>query len=1213
MSETRPPRRWRRRLIAVLLVLLVGLAAAIQIVIWWTDIPRNIAQKQINSQTGLLITIDTLKLGIWRGRTTMTGVAVHAPGEAQPVAVVDRITAEHYSILSMLIGRGVGLSDITINEPVVDLKQYPDGRWNIEPLIQQILQLSDDDSASSPKPLELPGMKVTDGRINASLRDGRALSIWPVTGELHQPRISGLPGSSTEVRFALADMLFGQGSFVAMAPFEHTATLDVNHLKQLAPWLEPELFVHAFQGQIHWAGRVEKDQLQGEARFQQLTASGGMTAQAPAHSVAVDGAVALTAGRQITLSPDKLRLISSVLPEPVTLMQGQVKWTTAQTLQIHNLQLATFSGMIGLAGDYTPATQAGQARIDWRDLSIAPISNQQGSASVNLTRQGTLGQLRVQAQIHSAGQLASSQWESQWLATLIGQSWDRFDWTIEIPQAAIRQDQQTLSITQGLLRGSLNQQLLTLRDINLPVTPANLPDVSITGHGQYDLQQRSGSVSADLHSRTATAADGSPASASVQLKGDERGIEATLRDLHFDTLTGQASGSVRWDALNQIAASFDLRATPPANVMLPVQFTTGSVTGKVEGQFQPLNVRLTGQAIVHEPRTPQATPPLQDVVINLTGQATDQLVTLESRSFQLLDGWMTLQARHQFTTGQSEVQLKADRLPLASLDILLHRPAQLTGLVNLELTAGITNADPQTLDVSGRWNAVNIEHPLLHPTQAAGRIVFKDGAVTLLDILAESGQGRARGSIRSPMMELNQLVTTLSLEDWPIRWAAPGEYKAHATGQASITGNLLTGDYSGPADLKIALLKNDAAVMETRIRSTLKDHVLDVHALEGKVLDGTITGQARVNLKDITQSHADLQLADVDLSRLQLLASSAQGLIGRAQGKITLTPATGREALGPLRLDIALVPTEAHLHRLELNELQSRIYIDRQRVVVHHLDLAMARGKLHAWGRVSRQQDEWFGFLQSQWTDLSFDQLASLMLVVQTPATAGKVASEYHAGRDEQSELMEDDQPVPGLFNGKMIVTGPLHDWTKASGHGDVVVRQSDLVRVPVLKQIYGLFNIVGSSSDPEGYGHANFRLEGPSFVITDAGYINRGVSISLRLRLTDLRQGKHTPITGVAMAIFNPLPALPGAQRYVDAIMNYQGAVTTLSITGHLDHHQVQRVPATFIGQITRDLLSTPAHAHDNHLNDTVTPPTTEPAPLPDPSAATTQEAVRP
>ncbi len=125
-------KKWVVRISLGVVALLVLIVVIVQIILW-TSLPKSIVVAQIEQQLGLRISTKSLSTGStgWLGHTTLSDVSLDLPLSQRSFLDVKALKVKHTSLLGMILGKGIEISSIEIDQPVIYVQQDAAGKWNL--------------------------------------------------------------------------------------------------------------------------------------------------------------------------------------------------------------------------------------------------------------------------------------------------------------------------------------------------------------------------------------------------------------------------------------------------------------------------------------------------------------------------------------------------------------------------------------------------------------------------------------------------------------------------------------------------------------------------------------------------------------------------------------------------------------------------------------------------------------------------------------------------------------------------------------------------------------------------------------------------------------------------------------------------------------------------------------------------------------------------
>src|SRR5215218_1355432 len=123
-------RRWSKRILLGLLILIVIVLITVQVV-FWTDYPRRLVLSLVQQNLGLRIEATQLSTG-WFGSTSLQNVKLSLPLAPESFFDVPRMEIEHTGIFPLLVTRHFEVKGIELRQPQLVLRRGTEGKWNLE-------------------------------------------------------------------------------------------------------------------------------------------------------------------------------------------------------------------------------------------------------------------------------------------------------------------------------------------------------------------------------------------------------------------------------------------------------------------------------------------------------------------------------------------------------------------------------------------------------------------------------------------------------------------------------------------------------------------------------------------------------------------------------------------------------------------------------------------------------------------------------------------------------------------------------------------------------------------------------------------------------------------------------------------------------------------------------------------------------------------------
>ncbi len=1144
-------RRVLKYVIFSLLILLLLSAAAVELVLR-SDIPRPYVIAALEERTGLNVHIGQLR-ATWRGETRLTDFSITLPLDDKPLFEAHELTVDHTALLWLLLRRDLSISSLTARQPLLRLTREDDGRWNVQRLVTLLAEANE---ARDPRPrptatasISLPRVTISDATVELRQHDGRSLTLQPVRLEINPqgPRAARLHLQAQ----GLATL---DGRVMLAGDFQHEIQFALHDLEPLADWFSlPRLAAPRATGQ--WRGRVVDGVMRGKLDLERATLE----------NISVKGDLEVLVGgaSRLELLPGQLTIAAPAwLPQPLEILGGRIALDDAMRLRIAEVRGRLLDATWRADGLADLKQRTGDVELSWREMAWPQGVRQEGGVELRLISAPGSDQYVLQGQVRSEGKAARGAWSTTLAINARGADLSDVQWTINKLQGVLNWDGQALKISDAEAGGILAWPSLGLEKLILPLEASGIGQGRLAGTGIFDFKTQKWSAEIAANEVALKALDGPPLAAHAQAQGslsdiDLRRLDVTLADLALQanaqiSLAGQAPFTARYTLAG---ASTSL----PLGDQGPLLLRDWTAKGELSGWLKRQQADYT--TTFHSPRVTLDDTDLGGLTIAAVGRLDPQSVTMTTQPFALLDALVTVDARHRFEGG-TVASLDIVDFDLARLDAFVNEPLAASGVASGTAEIMLPTNNPETLAARGTWRVRGFNVGPVAAQLVSGRFDYGKGMVRLSGIEAVQSTdqtGQMSGELAFDVIDLRRLTTEMKFDHW--RMALP----ATAQGQVLVSGTTkLDADLTdranpslfGQVDLGLAFLDAGQPAGDLTINGKLDDDVLEVKEFSGHVFSGQISGGGAVAWNRPMPDQLQLNFQDIDARHFAPLLPMKMRSGGRYSGRLVIQPTTDKRAPASHEARLQLQGVDGHLNDMGLKSLAAAVYYDNHRFVLHETRLEIAGGELQVWGRLTRRQDGWFVYLRTEAQDLELAQLVSL-------ATVATAKGEH--------------PPLRGNLSGTVRFFGPLDDWTRASGAGSFTLARADLARLPLFDGLYNLLNLRRDNQDPDGSGQAALRLEGKRLTLTNAQYQNRGTSMNLLLRIEDLTRGGQSPIQGFAVADTNPLPNLPFVQDFVDALVSYQGDVTSARIDGTLDSPQIKVLPLRLLrdlglGQKARD-----------------------------------------
>ena len=1159
--------------ILLLLLIVLGLALALVQGILWSDLPRRIVLSTLRDQTGLAIDADTLRTG-WRGRTTLTNLRLGLPLEPDPIITVPRVQVDHSALLWIVLGGALELDRVDLDQPRITLKPDDQERWNLLLAADILTDALGGDGGGSAMPPRLPTLRIRDARVRIAAPDGTLFDLDPI-------HVRGDPAGAMAWRF---EARAGQraevhGRLAPRSAWAHELTFDLDDLRpMIEPWW-PEV-PRTLEAAGTWHGQVRHETLRGTLRLTHALAApwradGELGIDVRGLSVALRPAD--LAVRYGEADPLAARLDGGTLtlnPQEATIDRLGIRTAFADAQVSGSASLLDRTGRLSMqvAGTGSPYLPALEAR-----LTLGGALPRVGAASLNATVNGEAalpaGRATLAARFDAEGDPAGAMTGQLTAQTL---RWDG--------------DEAGVDLSGLTLHGQRRGSVVELASLAVPGRQA-------AASGSYDTRSREWGLRVSLEDwptatwQRAVAVDALPwlpgPSLALRLEAEGRGRDLTLHELRLAdrafTLHAQGHYAPEGSGIDESEDAVRLVATLEADLPdgLPESRAAGGGAAGVRGRLrasleaagaaQPLDLSIRGT--LQSRALTVAQHAWADATIELSGRADQTRLGFAAERVVLLDGVWALEGDYAWAEGGS-VTLRAENAALASVAAGLGLPIGLDGRADLLLTATLTNDEPASPTVTGRWAARRLAAAGLALGEGEGEITLSEGRLTLDPIRLRQDGGAVAAEARWDRREPDAVHLSIEADDWPIRLPAL-PLTMIVDGQAGGTYDATRREGAGAFDLSAALRRAGRPLGRFALAGDLDRRTLTLASLRGEVLGGVVTGEGAAVLDASWQdSHAALSWHGIDLDQLNPrrgVGGPAAGEAGEAAAENVkasdhadasptpglLTQRWGGRSSGTLRVARDPDPRADEPMRLDIEAFVEDGFYGPIRLGPTPFDPAAAAAtEPNAEPNAVRPDNE-----NHTDTDADIDADAGVTEPPLLAATVhfgpqrimgrsitlhlagGRVEAwgratphegQWSAHATAQLHALDLDPlaeaiglaqgPMPGRVGGDVSLGGylrPPHRWF---GRAMLDLTESDIARAPGITTLFNALRLDISGTDPTGYGQAELRLEGPALELAKLRYFNRGIDVLARMRIDNVAAGGNSPVSGIATGSVRPL-----------------------------------------------------------------------------------------
>ncbi len=1121
-------RRWFFRILIGLAALIVLVVVIVQLVLW-SSIPKKLVVKQIEQEMGLRISTESLTTG-WLGRSTLTNVSLGLPLSKQSFLNVKTLKVKHTTLFGLLLGRSVSIDYIEIDQPNVLVVQDASGQWNLQEVAELLARAGGGKSAQDSQKQgipKIPNVRLVDGTVQMIDNHQQTTTISPLN-------VNGYSQGSLVWNYevTIADSVSLIGKVAPGGNWKHELALNAHHLDALLKGRNLSTFAADIKGE--WTGQVTSD---GKITGTLLLDHASAKSVPGAGDVNASGALDVeSANGAVTLRPAKMELTTEnpTLPD-IRLAAGTII-SDEQGVRAQSMQVAALGGLAVLDANFDPKTMAGDLQARWSGLGLPNNMSHSGSATASL-RMPFEGKPVIKVDVVSQGTTASGSWDAKLNVAGQGQSWKSIDWILTAP-ALNWNGSRPVQLAQ--LVGHISQRWpsIELTDLTLPARP------HLVSRAAANLANFNWSFWLDAGGAPSANGTVVPINFSINAWGDEKLY--TLHDLNLQISDTSlwAGGYYDKSKPNPVNLDVYLTQSPQLAPASPVQGHIGgnwNVSGWLfqtpDKTFHPqmtIKGHLKSNDLVLFDR------PVGDIDLQMKGAVDNADINIETTELVMFQGWWSLKA--QYPTSKHGLQLKVDVRELPVEEVA--KVAKLDGI------AGTVSSASWRIEIpaSGGLNQVTMDSRYeVRDLSAFGFKVDKVEAVATLEnevfkvipLIAASGDGRVNTTVMYDLNNPRHIQTEINVDKWP--YGTPGGALLTLFANAKLDIDLKEKGVSGPFNASLDMLIHNTPLAHADLASDLRGRILEIHKLQGHVLNGTFNGLATVDIDKPLEAHGQIQWMDVDAAALTPLTPALNGVGGKYSGTITLGPARDPRPLEPVRIDINVDADNGHFKSVRIGgnglfAVHAVAYANIDRAVLDHSDIHIADGLVHIWARGGR------GLIsqaaQIDFENLQLDQIAHL----------------------DQTRV----STMPGLISGRFALVGSGADPSKLLGQGKIEMAKTDLGNFGPIASLYAIMN-PGAGSVPNGTGTITMALEQNQLRITRFSYYNRGIDARGIFTVgPNIWNLPNTPVSGQVVGTAQPLKntRLPLLADFDQVFGALQGSLTTINVLGP-DMSQIRYVPA--------------------------------------------------
>ncbi|CAA9394442.1 MAG: hypothetical protein AVDCRST_MAG64-1359, partial [uncultured Phycisphaerae bacterium] len=1159
-------------------------------VVLWTNIPRNLVLKQLEKQLGLRVAAASLSTG-WLGNTHLRDVTIGLPLAEDSLVRVPAMRVKHTSLLGLLWTRAVTLQAIELDRPDILVRQDQSGRWNLQEVADLLGRTGGKETATDQAKTKttrptLPAVRVREATVVIVDRGGRTTTVKP----LH---VEGDPEGALTWRY---DVAIGDVSEHSPAPgvrltgrvavggsWRHEVDLRAANVEQWAkPWAgdaPPLVAVTA-----EWRGEVKAAGVAGRLTLAELHL-GGNTASG---TLGIGGE-----GGRVAVRPEDLFVHTpgSGLPE-LRLTAGKVA-LDGKSAAAEGLTVQAFGGVALVAGNYDWASGSADLKADWSDFAL-PGEDFSHRGSLTATLRNPLpGRPVIEARLTSNGNTSFGAWDANLALGASGNGWRDMDWRLRADRLALTGDR---AVTLDGLAANVETRgdVVTLTSLRGP------GKVVASGHGRYNLADKAWDLRLDLSNlpRAVTFGRQTPLAITFNAWGNAKHVRFEKPGLHVRGAEAEltAEGWYYRGQPEPLDVKMHVKHVPPRVAATDDPPLFGYVLGdaRLTGTVFPRDIYVEGKLIGRNVRFVDR--PIGDVTAAFSGRADAEGVALRTSKIDLLGGTWELHALLP-EGGVLGMNLEVTGLPLPEVAAALERP-DVEGVIDARFAFIIPRLEAEAVRATADVKARGVKLASLRADTAEITLACADGTLRADPVRLRKDDGTAEATAELDVRAFRQLRATLTLAGWPFEpspgnkaelWGGTTGVRVTLPGGTDAEGQPVKLGIDGPLDVSAALTLKDQPLGDAHVLADFRGRLFDLRSLSFDGLDGTVQGQALVDLDRPFDTRGSLFWEDFNAGRVPEFFPDNEtlvGLSGRLSGSARVGPAPGPRALEPLRVQAFVDSQDFRYRTIPLGDMRMTAFTDLDRLVVEDslenpTTVELAGGLLRIWGRLSRLKpgDEiaaapgrntlLLSQLQVAFERLDLDQIVHAF-APESDRMEGKLAGGFTA--------------IAGTRPARAAGAAPSGQDTlekvfrRITADGRLEVTESNLGNLDAVDFLYRALSFVPAAEAPEGRGELAFHMEDGLLSLNNVRFFNRGVELRAVADIDRVWEMPDGPIEGTAVGNLRPFRDLKlpfFAASDVDKVFTaLQGDAAAVRLSGPLRDYDLTHLALSELGQGIRMLI---------------------------------------
>ena len=896
-------RRWIRRIIYPLFIVIFVALAAIQIVIW-SDWPRRVVLSLVQQQLGLRVEATGLTTS-WLGTTTLRDVKLSLPLSGESFLDMPTMTVRHTGILRLIITRNFDLHEIELNKPNLVVRRDSAGHWNLQDVAQLIARATagTPDPGTKSSPPKLPTFRLNDGSIVViDEKTGQRIKIAPVTA-------SGDPQGALVWQYSLnvPKKLEITGLVAPGEDFKHEFKFSAVPGEWLTPWIAQPPAPLRINGS--WTGAlVNKKTLVGrlvldDAQIANFGAKGRIGIQANDDDA--------------TFTPQNLTVTTSMDTVPQVLIASGTLQLHGETLTAQQLRFGELGKLAQLDGSADLAGKTADFNGVWQEIALPGHVTHSGHLHFSVKNSFPSHPI-VTGDIATTGKTEQGTWEGNVHLDGNGRNWQEMDWTASIPHlgwSAKLQfgiDELTAHFTQ---RG----QLITLTDLKWPAAD------HITGRGDYNLRDQTWALrirGGGTLQKIASSNGPTPLDFNLDALGSFGDVKRVhLNDVFVHTrgIEAHAAGDYVSNVANDpvsLSVYVTHRPSDLANEEdLPIRGKFRS-EGHVGGTLDPIHLNIKG--VVHSEDLVIRGHPYGDIHGTVTGIVESDHETFVVGDMTMLGGsWKVstvwpYDQKDKLTESEAlRIQVGVQHLSLPEVGDLL-KVTGLQGESNGEWTIDITKPKLNLLEMRGSLDAKDVSFRDVHADTMTAQMKLHNGTLQIDPIeLHRAEKGVTIASFETTLDDLTAPTLDVKTTAWPIHLSSKSAATTALWLDTKLQLDTKTSSATGPIKARAMFATTQQAIGEATIDGNMNGRLAVLDSIKFTGVDGLAQGRATIDTALPNRSTVVLSWSGLEGQHLADLIPQLQGLEGKFDGALTLDPSDSNRAIEPLRLRLQLNPENA--------------------------------------------------------------------------------------------------------------------------------------------------------------------------------------------------------------------------------------------------------------------------------------------------------------